>query len=119
MKVITNIEKRKKLSKWLVLSCFRNTSLETLHGGKFPSSKTGDFSDVKVITPYREIQWNELSRLSDAEMKPLIIEAVNNMFTGLTNLNNQSYATKLAKAFETHDFAPDWDEPQLNKATAI
>src|SRR5215510_8274080 len=28
-------------------------------------SQTGDYSDVEVLTPVREIQWNELSRIDD------------------------------------------------------
>ena len=46
-----------------------NTPLEDLHAGTFPSSKTGDYSDVRVVTPYGEIPWNAVSRLSDEEMK--------------------------------------------------
>lgn len=44
---------------------------ENLHSGKFPSSATGDYSDVKVVTPFGEIPWNKLSRISDEEMGPL------------------------------------------------
>ncbi len=43
-------------------------SLENIHAGISPSSKTGDFSDVKVVTPYGEIPWNKLSRISNKEM---------------------------------------------------
>jgi hypothetical protein len=49
--------------------CFRNTKLEDFHSGKYPSSKTGDYSDVKVVFPFGEIPGKELSRLSDEEMK--------------------------------------------------
>jgi len=49
--------------------------LEGLHGGKFPVSKTGDYSDVKVVTPDREIAWNELSRISGSEMRGIMLEA--------------------------------------------
>jgi hypothetical protein len=42
-----------------------------------PVSKTGDYSDVKVVTPDREIAWNDISRISNGEMKELIIDAVN------------------------------------------
>lgn len=46
---------------------------EELHSGITPSSKTGDYSDVKVVSPYGEIPWNELSRISDAEMHKLMM----------------------------------------------
>lgn len=68
LKRLTNKEKR-------IVECFvsaaRNSELENLHTGITPSSKTGDFTDVKVVTPYGEIPWNELSRISDSEMGPL------------------------------------------------
>jgi hypothetical protein len=41
------------LAKAIVALCVRNTFLEDLHAGTTPSSKTGDYLDVKVVTPYR------------------------------------------------------------------
>jgi hypothetical protein len=49
----------------MALHCFPNSKLENLHAGKSPRSKTGDYTDVKVVTPYGEIPWNEVSRLND------------------------------------------------------
>lgn len=69
----------------LVEQCVRNTCLEDLHAGIVPDSATGDYSDVKVVTPFGEIPWNELSRISDAEMKALMIEVTNKVFTFLTH----------------------------------
>jgi hypothetical protein len=54
---------RGRLAKLFALECFRNSKLEDLHTGKSPSSKTDDYSDVKVVTPYGEIPWNNLSCL--------------------------------------------------------
>jgi hypothetical protein len=59
----------------LVNACVRN-SLEDLQG-IFPSSESGDFTDVKVVSPYGEIPWNQVGRISDAEMKELMITIVN------------------------------------------
>ncbi len=67
----------------LVETCFRNTFLEDLHAGIGPSSATGDYEDVKVVSPYGEIPWNTLSRISNEEMKRLMIEAVNKVYTVL------------------------------------
>jgi hypothetical protein len=53
------------LAKAITALCVRNTFLEDLHSGTSPSSKTGDFSDIKVVTPYGEIPWQQVSRLSD------------------------------------------------------
>ena len=47
--------------------------METLHVGTTLSSKTGDFSDVKVVSPYREIEWSRLSRINDKEMRMLML----------------------------------------------
>jgi hypothetical protein len=69
-----------KMAQSLVEVCIRN-SLEDLHAGIFPSSRSGDYSDVKVVTPYGEIPWIRLARISDKEMKPLMINIVNKTFT--------------------------------------
>src|SRR6516225_2319661 len=52
-----------RLAKYLVQQCFRNSVLEDLHAGIAPSSKSGDYSDVVVRTPFGEIPWRRLSRL--------------------------------------------------------
>jgi len=76
-----------RVAKIMVLHCVRNTFLEDLHAGTAPSSKAGDYSDVKVVTPYGEIPWNNLSRLDDYEMKRLMKEVVNKVFTFLAILH--------------------------------
>ena len=68
---------RGRLAKWMALECFRNSRLENLHAGTFPSSRAGDYPDVKVVSPYGEIAWNDLGRLDDNEMKSLMIDVVN------------------------------------------
>lgn len=65
-KVLTKGLKNEALK--MAVSCVRNTIIENYHAGISPRSKIGDYSDVKVITPYGEIAWNELSRISDDEM---------------------------------------------------
>ncbi|MDH3601204.1 MAG: hypothetical protein OEU26_16415 [Candidatus Tectomicrobia bacterium] len=72
-----------KLAQMLALHCVRNTSLEDLHAGIFPDSKTGDYTDVKVVSPYGEIPWNRLGRISDEEMKPLMEEIMDRLYTFL------------------------------------
>jgi hypothetical protein len=92
-------------AKSLVETCVRNTFLEDLHAGIFPGSEAGDYSDVKVVTPYGEISWTELSRISEEEMKRLMIEIVNRVFTYL------SYPDELAKLSAA---ARKWDRPRLD-----
>lgn len=63
----------KVLARLLASKCVRDTIIEEFHSGVTPSSKTGDYSDVKVVSPYGEIEWNKLSRLSDEEMRELML----------------------------------------------
>src|SRR5882762_874807 len=72
-----------KVAKMLAFYCVRNSSLEHLHVGVFPSSQTGDYRDVRVVSPYGEIAWHRLSRISDEEMKLLMEEIVNRLYTFL------------------------------------
>ncbi len=67
----------------LAFHCVRNSYLEDLHAGTFPSSKTGDYTDVKVVSPYGEIAWNRLGRISDEEMQRLSADIVNRLYTFL------------------------------------
>jgi hypothetical protein len=70
----------------LAFHCVRNSYLEELHAGISPSSKTGDYTDVKVISPYGEIPWNRVGRISDEEMKLLMEDIVNRLYTFLFHL---------------------------------
>jgi hypothetical protein len=90
----------------LVERCVRNTSLETLHAGMTPASATGDYSDVKIVTPYGEIAWNDLSRISDDEMKALMIEVTNKVYTFLMH----------AEDLLTLGAAARWNKPEPDAA---
>ena len=67
----------------LALHWVRNSYLADLHAGIFPSSHTGDYTDVKVVSPYGEIAWNRLGRISDEEMQRLSEDIVNRLYTFL------------------------------------
>lgn len=86
----------------LVEHCVRNTGLESLHAGITPDSETGDYSDVKVVTPYGEIPWERLSRISDEEMKALMIEIVNKVYTFLTHAEDLAVVRTSAR----------WNKPE-------
>jgi len=88
----------------LVEQCVRNTFLEELHAGTVPDSASGDYSDVKVVTPFGEIPWTRLSRISDTEMKTLMIEITNKVFTFLT------YAEDLGAL----GGAARWNRPEID-----
>ncbi len=72
---------RAALTLALVEKGFRNSGLEELHTGVSPATAVGDYSDVKVVTPYGQIAWADVARLDDAEMKALMIEVVDRVFT--------------------------------------
>lgn len=73
-------KKEKNYFQSLLIAYHVRNTLEGLHSGeglragKFPKSLTGDYTDVKVITPEREIPWNDLSRISEEEMHFLMLK---------------------------------------------
>lgn len=100
-------------AKALTLMCVRNTFLEDLHTGTFPASKTGDYSDVKVIDGEgHEIPWNELSRLDDDEMKKLMKQVVNRIYTYFKFSDNQNFQDWIHMWSSS---AQHWDDPELDE----
>jgi hypothetical protein len=68
------LQELKDIAKLLAVEGVRNnTELEDLHAGIVPHSRIGDYSDVKVVTPCGEIEWSETSRISDEEMRYLML----------------------------------------------
>ncbi len=100
----------KKFARAIAFACVRQTYLEQLHEGTGARSKTGDYSDVKVITPDREIPWNELSRLNDEEMARLMKEVLNKIYTVLANIDNPEFIKKLNDW--TDEWTGKWDAPK-------
>ena len=99
-------------AKIIVAGCIRNTLLEDLHAGKSPVTKIGDFSDVKVIDGEGlEIPWPELARFNDHEMKSLIKEFVNRVYTLLLDMESDKAKEKLEYWSK---FAVNWDEPEID-----
>jgi hypothetical protein len=103
-------EDAKRLAIGMAVYCVRNTFLEDLHAGTAPSSQAGDYSDVKVVSPYGEILWQKLSRLNDDEMKKLMKEVVNKLYTALLRLDDPEFVEGLSRWGQL--MARNWDEPQ-------
>ncbi len=99
------------LAKALAVTCVRNTFLEDLHAGKTPRTETGDFSDVKVMTPSGEIAWNDLSRISNDEMQRLMKEVVNKLFTALVRIDDPEFLKSLDVLSE--QYIANWDDPDF------
>ena len=110
---ITDAVLQQRLAKYMVEQCFRNSQLEDLHAGTAPSSKTGDYSDVVVRTPFGEIPWCELSRFDDSEMKALMIDLVNRAYRFINRLFDEETGGEILIGLEARDPLPQWENPTL------
>ena len=109
--MITDPVLQKRRAKYLVLECFRNSALENLHAGIVPDSKSKDYTDVIVRTPFGEIPWNKLSRFNDAEMKVLMTDVVNRTYNFIHELFDDEAGTKLLLQMAERDPLPNWENP--------
>jgi len=102
----------KRLAKYMAQQFFRNTVLEDFHAGITPYSQAGDYSDVFVKTPAGEIPWSKVSRLSDEEMKTLMIDVVNRTYLLLQTLFDEDVGSYLIHILGQQDLEPRWHDPQ-------
>jgi hypothetical protein len=106
-----------EFSKLMAAACVRCGYLEKLHAGATPVTRTGDYSDVKVIDAEgREIPWNMLSRINDDEMKTLMSGVVNRVHTFLARTlfsvgEDKAFAQALDRA--AAPWIKEWDEPKF------
>ncbi|MDL2279169.1 hypothetical protein LJC15_00700, partial [Desulfovibrio sp. OttesenSCG-928-G11] len=102
---------KKDLAKAIVAYAFRNGPLENIHAGAVPVSKTGDFSDVTVVDAAgNRLPWNDVSRISQAEMKAMMQTAVNRVYAALAHEGDAEFEKDvLAHALK---LARGWDEPE-------
>jgi len=110
---VGNPELQRRLAKYIALHCFRNSMLQDLHEGITPSSATGDYSDVTVRSPYGEIPWPQVSRISDEEMKRLMIDVVDRVYGFLHMLFDEPDGGALLGVLAEREFKPQWQEPTL------
>jgi len=105
-----------EFAKILTAACVRRGYLEKLHAGITPITKTGDYSDVKVIDAEgREIPWNQVSRIKQDEMKMLITGIVNRIHTFLSRTIFCSFADReFNRALDRAaiPWTKSWDEPK-------
>ena len=110
--LITDPVMQQRLAKYLVLKCFRNSALEDLHTGMVPDTKTGDYTDIVVHTPFGQIPWNELSRFDNSEMKALMVDVVNKTYHLIQELFDEERGGNLLLQLAAKDPAPDWEDPK-------
>ncbi|MFT3974886.1 MAG: hypothetical protein QM699_16005 [Amaricoccus sp.] len=101
-----------KLAKAMAMICVRNTMLEDIHAGRGPVSRTGDFSDVFVVDAEgNRTTWTEVSRIDDSEMRDLMRQVVNRLYTFQLRLSDpefQRYVDRWTGATR------NWDTPRLD-----
>lgn len=98
-----------RMAKTLAMMCVRNTGLETLHAGVVPVTHTGDYSDVRVIdADGREIAWNDASHLDDDQMRALMKEIVNRIYTFHISIDDPKFRERIDRWAVLAD---RWDEP--------
>jgi hypothetical protein len=100
----TDDDEIRNLAKRIAWNCVRNSSLDALRAGVYPRSASADYSDVKVITPFGEIPWTEVSRISSEEMQALMHEVVDKIYTVLV----------MGENIPLRDPPHSWEEPKLD-----
>lgn len=106
------IRARKKLTKRLVVNCMR-TPLEPLHAGHGPVSKTGDGSDITVTDAEGQtFTFDEISRISDAEMKELMKTVTDRVFTFLSHFEDAEFM-EMMSGYDAS--TAKWDTPKIDQ----
>ena len=102
-----------KLAKIMAMLCVRNTQLETLHAGLTPITRTGDYSDVFVLdADGRRIPWTEVSRIDEAEMRALMRDIVNRLYTFHLHSDEPKLQAQIERWMGVAD---KWDAPEIDQ----
>jgi hypothetical protein len=71
-------------AKLMAAVCVRSGAIEGFHDGTWPVTIAGDYSDVKVVDATgAEIPWNQVSHINHDEMKTLMSDVANRIYTFL------------------------------------
>ena len=90
----------------------RNTMLEDIHAGLTPVTRAGDYSDVTVVDgDGRRIPWPKVSHFGDDDMRDLMRQVVNRIYTFQLLAGDPGFQQLLAR-WET--VCRNWDEPELD-----
>jgi len=113
---VSQKKSQSEFAKMMAAACVRRGYLEKLHAGFTPVTRSGDYSDVKVIDAEgREIPWNQVSRINQDEMKTLMTGVVNRIHTFLARTlfsatEDKAFHQALDKA--AAPWTEAWDEPK-------
>jgi hypothetical protein len=100
------------IARTLAVMCVRNTFLEELHSRRVPVTKTGDYSDVRVVHAEGEIPWAEVSRFDNDEMKRLMKQMVDRLYTFFLKADDPYFQEAIHRWASV---ALKWDEPELDR----
>ena len=101
-----------KLAKTMAMLCVRNTQIETIHAGKTPLTRTGDWSDVTVVdADGNRIPWTEVSHISDDQMRDLMRDIVNRLYTFHLYADEPGLQAEIERLMAV---AGQWDEPEIH-----
>ena len=99
-----------QLARVMAVVCVRNTQLETLHAGRVPVSSTGDGCDIIVVdTEGNRIPWSEVSRINDDEMRALICEIVDRLYTFHLRIDDRAFRAEIDRWAA---MTAKWDAPK-------
>ncbi len=80
------------LAKAMAVMCVRNSILEGIHDGIHPVTHTGEFSDVVVIDAIRRrIPWTRVAHIQQDEMRELMRQIVNRLYTVNPNVGDMDF----------------------------
>jgi hypothetical protein len=100
-----------RLAKVMAMMCVRNTKLEDIHTGVVPVTKIGDYSDVVVLDATgRKIPWAEVSHVNDVQMRDLIKDIVNRLYTFHMQVDDPEFQAWVDRWVA---IAEKWDDPEL------
>ena len=99
-----------QLARVMAVACVRNTQLEALHAGRTPISRTGDGSDVIVQDAEGNlIPWSEVSRINDDEMRALMREIVDRLYTFHLRIDDPAFRAEIDRWAA---MTAKWDAPR-------
>jgi hypothetical protein len=102
-----------KLAKSMAMLCVRNSHLETIHAGKTPVTRTGDWSDVTVVdADGNRISWTDVSHISDDQMRDLMRDIVSRLYTFHLCADEPGLQAEVERWMTA---AGKWEEPKIDQ----
>ena len=88
--------------------------IEELHAGTVPVTHTGDYSDVFITdADGRQIRWSDASHLDNDQMRSLMRQIVDWLYTFLLKADDPGFRDHLNRWLTV---AERWDEPKLDES---